>query len=41
VYLVAAEGGVDPARKVDTEVAPFYPNFYFDNTFSVLTYRKQ
>ncbi|MDE2308006.1 MAG: YncE family protein [Xanthomonadaceae bacterium] len=40
VYLVAAEGGVNPARKVDTAVAPFYPNFYFDNTFSVLTYKK-
>lgn len=40
VYLVAAEGGVDPARKVDTAVAPFYPNFYFDNSFTVLTYRE-
>lgn len=40
VYLVAAEGGVNPAKKVDTDVAPFYPNFYFDNTFSVLTYKK-
>jgi DNA-binding beta-propeller fold protein YncE len=40
VYLVAAEGGVNPARKVDTAVAPFYPNFYFDNTFTVLTYQK-
>ena len=40
VYLVAAEGGVNTAKKVDTAVAPFYPNFYFDNTFSVLTYQK-
>ncbi len=40
VYLVAAEGGVDPAMKVDIAVAPFYPNFYFDNTFTVLTYQK-
>jgi DNA-binding beta-propeller fold protein YncE len=40
VYLVAAEGGVDPAKKVDTAVAPFYPNFYFDNSFTVLTYQK-
>ncbi|MDE2249655.1 MAG: YncE family protein [Xanthomonadaceae bacterium] len=40
VYLVAAEGGVDPAKKVDTAVAPFYPNVYFDNTFTVLTYKK-
>ena len=40
VYLVAAEGGVDPAMKVDTAVAPFYPNFYFDNSFTVLTYQE-
>ncbi|TAM59679.1 MAG: YncE family protein [Rhodanobacter sp.] len=40
VYLVAAEGGVDPAMKVNTAVAPFYPNFYFDHTFTVLTYQK-
>ena len=40
VYLVAAEGGVDPAMKVNTAVAPFYPNFYFDQTFTVLTYQK-
>jgi len=40
VYLVAAEGGVDPAMKVNTGVAPFYPNFYFDNTFTVLTYQR-
>ena len=40
VYLVAAEGGVDPARKVNTAVAPFYPNFYFDNSFTVLTYQE-
>jgi DNA-binding beta-propeller fold protein YncE len=38
VYLVTAEGGVDPARKVNRAVAPFYPNFYFDNTFTVLGY---
>lgn len=40
VYLVAAEGGVDPAMKVDTAVAPFYPNFYFDHSFTVLTYQR-
>ena len=39
VYLVTAQGGVNPAKKVDTAVAPFYPNFYFDNTFTVLTYK--
>lgn len=40
IYLVTAEGAVDPRKKVDTEVAPFYPNTYFDNTFTVLTYSK-
>ncbi len=40
VYLVAAEGGVDPSMRVDTAVAPYYPNVYFDNTFTVLTYQK-
>ncbi|HZX70553.1 MAG TPA: YncE family protein, partial [Rhodanobacter sp.] len=40
VYLVTAEGGVNPAMKVNTAVAPFYPNFYFDHTFTVLTYQK-
>ncbi|MDQ6645797.1 MAG: YncE family protein, partial [Pseudomonadota bacterium] len=41
VYLVTAQGGVNPAEKVNTSVAPFYPNFYFDNTFTVLTYESQ
>lgn len=40
VYLVTAQGAVDPTRKVDTAVAQFYPNIYFDNTFTVLTYQK-
>ncbi|MBU6247899.1 MAG: YncE family protein [Xanthomonadaceae bacterium] len=40
IYLVTAEGGVDPARKVNTAVAPFYPNFYFDNSFTVLTFQR-
>lgn len=40
VYLVDAQGGVNPRMKVNTAVAPFYPNFYFDQTFTVLTYQK-
>ena len=40
VYLVTAQGAVDPTKKVDTAVAPFYPNVYFDDTFTVLTYQK-
>jgi hypothetical protein len=40
-FLVAAQGAVDPSRKVDRAVAPFYPNVYFDGTFVVLTYAKE
>jgi DNA-binding beta-propeller fold protein YncE len=37
VFLVTAEGTVDPAKKVNRGVAPFYPNKYFPNTFTLLT----
>ena len=38
VYLVTAEGTVDPSKPWKAEVAPFYPNTYFRNTFTLLTY---
>ena len=38
VYLVTAEGTADPAKKINKGVAPFYPNRYFPDTFSVLTF---
>ena len=38
LYLVTAEGTADPASKINKGVAPFYPNRYFPNTFTVLTY---
>jgi DNA-binding beta-propeller fold protein YncE len=38
IYLVTAEGTVDPAKKVNRSVAPFYPNTFFSDTFTVLTY---
>lgn len=41
VYLVTAEGTVDPDRKVNRGVAPFYPNTYFDNTFTLLIYSRR
>ena len=41
VYLVCAEGTVDPGRKRKTKVASFYPNRYFMNTFTLLTYSRQ
>jgi DNA-binding beta-propeller fold protein YncE len=38
LYLVAAEGTVDPAKKVNKSVATFYPNRYFPDSFTLLTY---
>jgi DNA-binding beta-propeller fold protein YncE len=37
IYLVTAEGTVDPAKKINRSVAPFYPNKYFSDTFTLLT----
>jgi DNA-binding beta-propeller fold protein YncE len=41
VYLVTAEGTADPAKKINKGVASFYPNRYFADTFTVLTYAPQ
>ncbi len=41
VYLVTAEGTVDISKKWSKTVTPFYPNKYFDNTFTLLTYAPQ
>jgi DNA-binding beta-propeller fold protein YncE len=38
VFLVTAEGMVDPAREINRAAAPFYPNRYFDDSFVLLTY---
>ena len=38
IYMVTAEGMADPARKINREVAPFYPNRYLPDTFTVLTF---
>jgi DNA-binding beta-propeller fold protein YncE len=38
IYLVTAEGTADPAQKINKAVAPFYPNRYHPDTFTVLTY---
>jgi DNA-binding beta-propeller fold protein YncE len=40
VYLVAAEGTVDTAKSAKTSVSAFYPNRYFDGTFTLLTYSR-
>lgn len=41
IYLITSEGAVDPSRPVLTSVAPFYPNVFFDDTFTVLTYTRR
>ncbi|QUD89595.1 YncE family protein [Phenylobacterium montanum] len=38
VFLVTAEGVVDPAKPVNHEAGPFYPNRYFPDSFTLLTY---
>ncbi len=40
LFLVTAEGTVNPAHKILTAVAPFYPNQYFADTYTVLTYAR-
>jgi len=39
--VVTAEGAADPAKKINKAVAPFYPNRYFKDTFTVLTFAPQ
>jgi len=40
VYLVTAEGVVDPAREINRGAAPFYLNRYFADSFTLLTYSR-
>jgi len=41
VYLVTAEGTADPAKPIKASVSPFYPNRYFKDTFTLLTYTRK
>ncbi|MDE2110099.1 MAG: YncE family protein [Alphaproteobacteria bacterium] len=41
IFVVTAQGAVDPARKIDTAVSPFYPNRYFRGTYTILTYARR
>jgi len=41
LYLVTAEGTADPAEKINSAVARFYPNRYYRDTFMVLTFSPQ
>ena len=38
IFTVTAEGVVNPAERINTGPSAFYPNRYFDGTFTVLTY---
>lgn len=41
VYLVTAEGTVDASKPWKASVSPFYPNKYFKDTFTLLTYSRR
>jgi DNA-binding beta-propeller fold protein YncE len=41
VYMVCAEGTVDVSKKWKSAVTTFYPNKYFMNTFTLLTYSRR
>jgi DNA-binding beta-propeller fold protein YncE len=41
VYLVTAEGTVDISKPWKTSVSAFYPNKYFKDTFTLLTYTRK
>ena len=41
IYLACAEGTVDVTQKWKSQITPFYPNKYFPNTFTLLTYSRR
>lgn len=41
LYSVTAEGMVDPKRPVNQGPGPFYPNVYFDGSFTVLEFARR
>ena len=38
IYTIAAEGLVNPAKKILTHVSPFYPNSFTPNSFKIRVY---
>lgn len=40
LFTVTAQGVANPTKKINKKVAPFYPNEYFKDTFTVLTYAR-
>jgi DNA-binding beta-propeller fold protein YncE len=41
IYTMTAEGMVDPSKPVNRRAAPFYPNTFFDDTFTMLVFAPQ
>lgn len=41
VYLVTAEGVVDPSKPWNKSTSDFYPNMFYKDTFTLLTYSRQ
>jgi hypothetical protein len=38
IYTITAEGMVDPLKPVNRRAAPFYPNTFYDDTFTMLVF---
>lgn len=41
VYTMAAQGLVDPGKPVNTRAGAFYPNSFYDDTFTLFVYRSR
>lgn len=41
IYLVTAEGTVDPSKSVNRAASSFYPNAYFADTFTILAFSRR
>lgn len=41
IFTMTAQGMVDPAKARNLRAGSFYPNSYYDNSFSLLTYGEQ
>jgi DNA-binding beta-propeller fold protein YncE len=41
IFTMTAEGVVDPAKERNLRAGTFYPNRYYDNSFTLLTYSEQ
>jgi hypothetical protein len=41
IYTMTAEGMLDPAKPANRRAGPFYPNAFFDDTFTLLVFAPQ